>query len=63
LWEITYFKEIIRFGYNYIWDVGKKRGHHYGIPTSSLAKGDDPRCFSFQHWRIKPTFVELTFMQ
>jgi hypothetical protein len=29
----------------------------FAVP-SSLAKGDNPQCFSTHPWRIKPTFVE-----
>jgi hypothetical protein len=43
------------------WGKVKKRG--VCIHTSSLAKVDDPQCFSFYPWRIKPTFVELSLMQ
>jgi hypothetical protein len=56
--EITYFREIIGFGY--ILGKGKKQ---VCIHTSSLSKGDDPQCFSFHPWRIKPIFVKLTLMQ
>jgi hypothetical protein len=57
--EITYFIET-----NWFWIYfGVKPKMGACIHTSSLAKGADPQCFSFDLWRIKLTFVEHTLMK
>jgi hypothetical protein len=53
-WKNHIFREVIGFGL--------KKGAC--IHTSSLAKDDDPQCFSFHPWQIKAILIELiTLMQ
>jgi hypothetical protein len=52
---ISFYREVIGFGYI----LGKRQKRRACVHTSSLAaKGDDPQCFYFHLWWIKPTFIE-----